>query len=231
MNAEQPMNTFSRHQVIRRSFLFTLAMFCSSRSLADSAQFQRGQVAPPLTINPSSPTTSDVIQFTTPLEGNVHSNACEAANALGGYPFLARDDENHIIDLLYDGNLPMACPRIFDPVIGAEGEFGPLSAGDWVLRDPHNNTLAFLVIPEPASALLLLTAGLAQFALRTARDDRSGFASGSLSTQPNWRRRFALNTGSQIRYLHPTVWPIQANLLRIDSGTSSAARISAAASR
>jgi hypothetical protein len=150
-----------------------MTVICSSTSLADTAQFQRGQVAPLLTISPSSPTTSDVILFTTPLEGNVHSNACVAASALGGYPLLARDDANHIIDLLYDGNIPMACPRIFDPVIGAEGEFGPLAAGDWVLRDPHNNTLQFTVIPEPASALLLLNAGLALLALRTARDGRS----------------------------------------------------------
>ena len=164
------MNPSPRRRVVGNSISFAMAVLCSSISLADSVRFQRGQVAPPLAINPSSPTTSDVINFTTPLEGNVHSNACQAASTLGGYPFLVRDEANRIIDLLYDGNIPMACPRNFDPVIGAEGEIGPLAAGDWVLRDPHNNTLQFTVIPEPASSLLLLTAGLALLGLRSARD-------------------------------------------------------------
>ena len=160
------MDASLRHRLVGSSICFAVAFLCSSASLADSVQFQRGEVAPPLAINPSSPTTTDVISFTTPLDGNVHSNACEAAAALGGDAFLARDDANHTIDLLYDGNIPMACPRIFDPTIGAEGEFGPLAAGDWVLSDPHNNTLRFTVIPEPSSSLLLLTGGLALLALR-----------------------------------------------------------------
>jgi hypothetical protein len=59
-----------------------------------------------------------------------------------------RDDANHTIDLLYDGNIPMVCPLNWDPVIGAEGEFGPLASGDWVLSDSHNNTLRFTVVHE-----------------------------------------------------------------------------------
>lgn len=163
------MNASLRHRRVGSRLVFALAFFGSSASLADSVQFQRGEVAPPLAITPSSPITTNVIGFTTPLDGNVHSNACEAAAALGGDPTLVIDDANHIIDLLYDGNVPMACPRIFDPTIGAEGEFGPLAAGDWIFSDPHNNTFEFTVIPEPSSSLLVLTGALALLTRRRER--------------------------------------------------------------
>ncbi len=116
----------------------------AASAVADDVQFRQGETAPPLAINPSVPTTADVINFTTPLDSTVHGNACGAASQLGGYLLLDRDDLNLTIDILHDGNPPSVCPLIYDPVIGAEGSFGPLVAGNWVLRDA-NNALEFTV--------------------------------------------------------------------------------------
>ena len=142
------MSASLRYRVGGGTICVALVILWSRASLADSVQFRRGESAPPLAINPSSPTTSDVINFTTPLDGNIYGNACGAAGVLGGDPLLARDAANHTIDLLYDGNIQIICPLNWDPVIGAEGTVGPLPAGDWVLSDPHNNTIRFTVIPE-----------------------------------------------------------------------------------
>ncbi len=125
-----------------------LVILGSSASFADSVQFRPGQIAPPLAINPSSPNSSDLIRFTTPLDGNVHGNPCGAEAVLGGGLLLVRDDAQHTIEIVYDGNIPMICPRNWAPVIGAEGDFGPLASGDWMLRDLHNNSLRFTVVAE-----------------------------------------------------------------------------------
>jgi hypothetical protein len=118
--------------------------------------FRKGDVSPSIKVIPAAPTVTDVIHFTLPLDGYVYGNSCAAAASLGGYPMLLRDDASHRISLDYDGNVPVVCPLIFDPVTGAEGDFGPLAAGVWTLRDPHNNAVQFTVVPEPSSAMLLM---------------------------------------------------------------------------
>ena len=134
----------------------------SSFAVADSAMFKPGSVAPILEIRPSTPTTSDLISFSSPLDEVVYSNACEAASVLGGEPILTRDNENRSIELGYDGNAPVACPLIFDPTVGATGEFGPLPTGEWTFSD-RNNSIRFVVVPEPSSLALLATAWLLSF--------------------------------------------------------------------
>jgi len=112
----------------------------------------------PLAIDPAVPTTADTISFTAPLDGDVHSNRWYAALALHGSPVLDIDEGNRVINIHFDGVFSDICPEIYAPVIGAYGEFGPLAAGDWTFHNSHGGSLAFTVVPEPAS-LFLLSAG------------------------------------------------------------------------
>lgn len=154
------LDVHGSHMLHLVQWLAIVATLAIGQLRADTVQFHPGQVAPSLSINPPSPASADIIGFTTPLDGNVHSNSCQAAVMLGGHPFLVRNDVDHTIDLFYDGNIPGGCAALFDPVVGAEGDFGPLAMGDWVFRDPHNNTLQFTVVPEPSTYPLLLIGGL-----------------------------------------------------------------------
>lgn len=151
------------------AFTVVLVSWISSGiAYADRVEFRLGERPPPLAIEPTAPTSTDIINFTTPLDGVTYGNDCEAARVLGGAIILARDDLSSTIHLDYDGNPPGACPRIYRPVNGADGDFGPLVAGQWTLDDPHGNSLSFLVVPEPATAPVLLATviGLAVTARR-----------------------------------------------------------------
>ena len=111
----------------------------------DSVEFHLGEMAPRLAISPSSPTTLDVVSFTTPLNRVIYSNACFA-----GSVGISRDHLNNVIHISHQGIPPnRACILVFDPVVGAAGSFGPLDAGNWVLRDSHNNALSFQVSIPP----------------------------------------------------------------------------------
>lgn len=122
---------------------------------------QQGEpLAVPLAIVPSVPTTADTISFSAPLDGEVHSNHWAAAADLLGSPVLDVDEVNRVINIRFDGVFSDIYPAQWDPVLGAWGEFGPLAAGDWILYNSHSGSLAFTVVPEPAS-LLLLSACLA----------------------------------------------------------------------
>jgi len=122
----------------------------------------------PLAIDPAAPTIADTISFTAPLDGKDHSNKWYAAKALLGRPVLAIDEADHTIHIHFDGVFSDICPEIYDPVIGAHGEFGPLVAGNWTLYNSHGESLAFTVTPEPGS-LLLLGAGAAWVLARGRR--------------------------------------------------------------
>jgi len=108
-----------------------------------------------LAVDPPIPTTADTIAFTAPLDGKVYSNDCYAASAFLGRPVLDIDEVNHVINIRFDGVFTEICPAIYDPVIGTWGEFGPLAAGDWALHNTHGGSLAFTVVPEPASGMLV----------------------------------------------------------------------------
>ncbi len=170
------MRTDLRTRTIGVCSWIVVLMAWPGAGFADSVEFRRGDVSPPLAISPASPTIFDVVHFTTPLDGNVHGNVCAAAAALGGYPVLSRDDARFTIDLVYDGNVPSICPLIYDPVVGAEGNFGLLPVGDWTFRDPHNNSIQFAVVPEPSGAMLL--SGWFLFLLPWLRLRRSSSAEG-----------------------------------------------------
>ena len=114
----------------------------------------------PLAIDPAAPTTTDMITFTAPLDGEVHSSECHAAAALEGHPVLTIDEAKHTIHISFDGIYSDICPEIYEPVSGAYGEFGLLAAGKWIFYNSNDDPLEFTVLPEPAS-LLLLSAGAA----------------------------------------------------------------------
>lgn len=119
--------------------------FLIRATLADTVAYLQGESAPPLSISPMSPTSTDVISFSTPLDGRVHSNECEMRVALSGSPVLTRDAANQQITLSTDGVFSQFCTRIFRPHSGAQGEFGPLAAGSWSFDDGFGNEISFTV--------------------------------------------------------------------------------------
>ncbi len=78
------------------------------------------------TLAPSNPTTQDVIHFSGPLY-DVYSNTCVACLAAGCEPAIAGTFVMCGEPVPPDGY----CFTLWDPVCGIEGEFGPLSAGQW----------------------------------------------------------------------------------------------------
>ena len=137
-----------------------LTIMSATYAQAESIDF-RGGFSPgvPFAIDPSEPASDDVISFTHPLDGVVYGNECEAASVFGT-PYLAIDESQHIVSMLFDeSDKPEICLAVFDPVTGLEGDFGPLDAGDWALVGPFGQTQPFAVVPEP-SILLLAVIGL-----------------------------------------------------------------------
>ena len=65
------------------------------------------------------------------------------------------DEGNRVIDIRFDGVFSEICPEVWDPVHGAWGDFGPLAAGDWIPHNSHDGSLAFTIVPEPATLALL----------------------------------------------------------------------------
>lgn len=91
-----------------------------------------GGTTPPAqwTISPANPGSSSTIQFTGPT--GVYSNACMAQGDLGGTPQLSIDPVAKVILIWFQGPAPEVCPKIYMPVCGLEGEFGPLASGEWI---------------------------------------------------------------------------------------------------
>jgi hypothetical protein len=81
-------------------------------------------------LDPTNPSTSDVIAFSGPTD--IYSNSCVAESQLGGTPTLLIDNAAKVVLLWFRPPAPTFCPMIWDPVAGLEGEFGPLAAGDWL---------------------------------------------------------------------------------------------------
>ena len=100
----------------------------------------------PFAVMPPNPTTLDTLVVVAPLDGEIHSNSCSAAAALGGDPYLDVDMLNRSIDIVMVGPAPEICHADFNPVSGARSEpFGPLVAGNWVVHNSHGGSLSFTV--------------------------------------------------------------------------------------
>jgi hypothetical protein len=102
-----------------------------SAAYAESVSWIPGSTPPKQwSIDPAKPTPADIIKFTGPTM--VYSNACVAERDLGGTAHLLVDTKAKVVTLWFQGPVPQVCPTIHTPVVGLEGEFGPLPAGDWM---------------------------------------------------------------------------------------------------
>lgn len=131
------------------------AALCGGPSSAADATVRWHNVAnesPPATfaLNPANPTTTNVISFVAPTDGKIYVNSCFAAIACGN-PALTVDLTNRTITVSSSAPLTnIACPEIFFPVSGVEGQFGPLSGGTWVfaiLQDSHPFSVTEALLP------------------------------------------------------------------------------------
>ncbi len=105
---------------------------------AESISWTKGTTpAAQWTISPATPGPSDVITFSGPTK--VYSNSCVAENALGGQPGLSIDPVSKTILLWFQGPTTGICPLIYMPVCGVEGEFGPLSPGEWTFVSAYED--------------------------------------------------------------------------------------------
>lgn len=146
-------------QLLRIAILLAVVFHCAAVGWGASIAYRPAliptggpPVPVPLAIEPPMPTTNDTIQFTAPLDGMVRSNSCVAAAALGGYPVLHIDQVARTIDITFDGNTPEVCLAVYDPVLGAFGQFGKLSAGDWVFNNSQQVGLFFTVAAAPLAS-------------------------------------------------------------------------------
>lgn len=116
--------------VLLLTFLTSIPIFSAA---AESLRIEwiPGEVGPESwTITPSSPTVEDVIHFSGPT--GVHSNSCYAEVLAGGSPALSIAPAKNTVALWFEPPPPEGCYDIYYPVCGLEGEFGPLSEGDWL---------------------------------------------------------------------------------------------------
>lgn len=107
-----------------------------------------GQCPSEWTVAPQSPAPNS-IHFAGPT--GTFGNECEAVAALG-VPHLIIDGAQHTVELKFEPlPEPAACPEVFDPVCGLEGNFGPLPPGAWVFfaQSPRISFAVSFVVQEP----------------------------------------------------------------------------------
>jgi hypothetical protein len=94
---------------------------------------------PAFALNPANPTTTNATSFVAPTDGKIYVNFCFASASCGN-PALTVDSTNQTITVSFSAPpTNSACPEIFLPVSGVEGQFGPLSAGTWVFKILQNS--------------------------------------------------------------------------------------------
>jgi hypothetical protein len=133
--------------------LVCLAGLCGAQTSAPEATVRWhyiGQGSPTVTfaLNPANPTTTNVIGFVAPTDGKIYLNDCMASVA-NGNPALTVDSTNQTITVSFSAPVTnVFCPAFVAPVSGVDGQFGPLSAGTWVL-DILQNAYPFSVTEAP----------------------------------------------------------------------------------
>jgi len=109
--------------------IFSSCGYCSVVAEVD----WRRCTEPPIerwTIWPRNPTSTDIIDFSGPT--GMYSNGCYGDMAMGGSPTLTIDEAQRTVQLWFQPPAPDICMDVVIPVCGLEGQFGPLSEGDWV---------------------------------------------------------------------------------------------------
>jgi len=134
--------------------LACVAGLCGAQTSAPEATVRWHPIpmaSPPtvaFTLNPANPTTTNVIHFVVPTDGQSYVNECYAS-VKNGNPAIAVNATNHTILVTFSPPLTnTACPAIVAPVSGVDGQFGPLSAGTWVL-DILQIDYVFSVVEAP----------------------------------------------------------------------------------
>lgn len=121
----------------KNKLLFILISLClSSIVSAASPSWIYGETGPSgWTINPPNPGETDIISYSGPL-GLISflGNSCMAEAYLGGTPMISVDTTNKIVELWFQGPAPTQCILIYQPVCGLQGDFGPLTPGNWTFK-------------------------------------------------------------------------------------------------
>ena len=121
----------------RNKLLFILISLCISFTAhAASPSWIYGETGPSgWTINPPNPGETDVIFYSGPLGVITFlGNSCMAEAYLGGTPMISIDNTNKIVELWFQGPAPTQCILIYQPVCGLQGNFGPLTPGNWTFK-------------------------------------------------------------------------------------------------
>jgi hypothetical protein len=103
-------------------------------------------------LDPAAPTTTNLISFVGPTDGDLYANSCLASVA-NGEPSIAVDSVFLTVQVTFSAPLTnIACPAVVVPVSGVDGQFGPLRAGNWVFTI-LTNVYSFSVaeVPLPLS--------------------------------------------------------------------------------
>ena len=114
--------------------ILLLALISPARAVASAVFTGLFYGVPPAgskwTINPTAPTTADVITFSSFTEA--YSNDCYFYVATRSMPpILTVSSETRIIEMSFHKD-PGMCPAHWDPLYASiEGQFGPLSPGEW----------------------------------------------------------------------------------------------------
>src|SRR5262249_40203644 len=102
------------------------------------------------TLNPVEPTTTNVISFVAPADGDFYANSCFASMA-NGEPAVTVDAVFLTVKVTFSAPLTnIACPLVVLPVSGVDGQFGPLRAGNWSFTI-LTNSYFFSVAEAPLS--------------------------------------------------------------------------------
>jgi hypothetical protein len=97
------------------------------------------------TLNPANATTTNIISFVAPTDGQMYDNSCFASRA-NGDPSISVDSTNQIVSVSFSPPVTnRACPLVILLVSGVDGEIGPLQPGAWtfnILGSSYSFTVA-----------------------------------------------------------------------------------------
>ncbi len=154
-----------------------------------AASFKSGSAPPPEpVIEPSDPTSQDVISVTVPTQ--VFKNIEEARQTLGE-PTVQIDSAAKTVELYFEPVAPAAVPDTYAPICAIEFSFGPLPPGSWrftgqVLDRVFDESIVISSSPvEPIPDALMAHWQLDETQGPTAFDS-AGAHDGTLNGNPTW---------------------------------------------
>lgn len=125
-------------------------------------------IAPPsFAISPRTATSLDRLSFVASTDGILYPNSCYASAAKGD-PGITVDTTNKVVAVSFsDPVTNKACPNIYFPVMGVDGQVGPLPSGVWIFRlIQHEGTNVFPFVVADVTRVPLSIAATAAKQLR-----------------------------------------------------------------